>query len=193
MKKFITVIYCIAGLGLSLFAETKDLTLPTDNEVILVFSLDVQPRPETDFFAQYRDMDKFEYYGTDRSDQVLVSTVSRDGLTQVFWLDTDDGKNRFVAGKFKFSWGKRKLSIDSFSYMFAGVYSARIDIPVDCFIEVQKGVKFVYLGDITAYCKAPYYTMTNITKKDNFDAASLAVKKAFGDEAELERVPLIPR
>jgi len=77
-------------------------------------------------------------------------------------------------------------------YFFGNAYCAQLTLPIQSELTIPEDVKFVYLGDFTIKCSMPFYDISEIKRIDNFDAAALAVKKAYGKSAELERIPLVP-
>ena len=87
---------------------------------------------------------------------------------------------------------KRFIEIHSLRYYFAGAEAVFLTLPLQVKIEVPDDVRYVYIGDFTCKCSKPFYDITDVKRTDNFDAAAQAVKKVYGKDAELERVPLIP-
>ncbi|UTC66283.1 MULTISPECIES: hypothetical protein [unclassified Treponema] len=189
------IIFNITVINTNIFAaDKKKPNPPSKNEVVIVFSLKVQPSPDTDFFANYSHMvfSKMEighYHST--TDKITLSGSNRRmPLTVVF---EEDAKLIDLAMvKFPFAYGKRYINIERLRYHFAGSEAICISIPLNSKIEVPEGVKYVYIGDFICKCSIPFYDITDIKRVDNFDAAAKAVKSVYGEDAELERLPLIP-
>ena len=164
---------------------------PSKNEVVVVFSLKVQPQPDTEFFAHYAKMSfstiALEQYGSG-SDVIMVNASNaRQSLQR--WVETDaDG---YAMLYFSFASGKRYIDLEKMQYYFAGSKALFITIPLQAKIEVPADVRYVYIGDFVCKCSKPFYDITDVKRLDNFDAAAKAVKDLYGKDAELERVPLI--
>ena len=56
---------------------------------------------------------------------------------------------------------------------------------------VPEGVNYIYLGTFTYSIKDEFFTISDVAKSDEFDAAAVAVAKAYGKEAQLTRANLI--
>ena len=175
-------------------ADKKPPKAPRRNEVVVVFSLKIQPLPDTEFFANYSHMyfsklDIGHYYSTTDKVAINASNVRMPlaGMPEEDARDID-----FAMVTFPFAYGKRYINLHSLRYHFAGSEALFVNVPLQAKIEVPDDVRYVYLGDFTCKCSKPFYDITDIKRVDNFDAAAKAVKEVYGKDAELERVPLIP-
>ena len=180
--------------GMELFAADKrPPKAPKKNEVVIVFSLKVQPLPDTEFFANYSHIyfSKLEighYYST--TDKIAISAsnvrIPLAGMPEEDARDID-----FAMITLPFAYGKRYINLHSLRYHFAGSEVIFVNLPLQAKIEVPSDVQYVYIGDFTCKCSKPFYDITDVKRTDNFDAAARAVKEVYGKDAELERVPLI--
>lgn len=176
------------------FADEEKKALPSKGEVVLVFSLKVLPTPDSAFFSNYRNI-KFGNFdfddGSVATDQIYVNY-----LVHKYFLsakcDEDPQKTDFVMKKISLQSNKRIINLYKLVYFFGNAYCAQLTLPIQSELTIPEDVKFVYLGDFTIKCSMPFYDISEIKRIDNFDAAALAVKKAYGKSAELERVPLVP-
>ena len=180
--------------GIELFAaDKKTPKAPTRNEVVIVFSLKIQPLPDVEFFANYSHMrfsklDIGHYYST--TDKIAISAsnvrIPLAGMPEEDARDID-----FAMITLPFAYGKRYINLHSLRYHFAGSEVIFVNLPLQVKIEVPDDVRYVYIGDFTCKCSKPFYDITDVKRTDNFDAAAKAVKAVYGKDAELERVPLI--
>ena len=180
--------------GMELFAADKrPPKAPKKNEVVIVFSLKIQPLPDVEFFANYSHMrfsklDIGHYYST--TDKIAISAsnvrIPLAGMPEEDARDID-----FAMITLPFAYGKRYINLHSLRYHFAGSEVIFVNLPLQAKIEVPSDVQYVYIGDFTCKCSKPFYDITDVKRTDNFDAAARAVKEVYGKDAELERVPLI--
>ncbi|QOW60509.1 hypothetical protein [Treponema pedis] len=193
-NKFIVLCIILSIFTGFIFADTKDTKPPTKNEIVLVFSVKVLPAPSTEFFSNYRNV-QFGRIGSG-ADGIIADKIRLEGANRRMKLsvisDEDAKSVDFSMYKLPFAYGKRYIEIHNLLYLFAGSGIAFINLPIHSKIEVREGVKYVYLGDFIVKCKTPFYDISEVKRSDNFDAAALAVKKRYGEDAELERVPLVP-
>lgn len=181
--------------GMELFAvDKKPPKAPRRNEVVVVFSLKIQPLPDTEFFANYSHMyfsklNIGHYYST--TDKVAIN-ASNVRMSLVGMPEEDARDIGFAMVTFPFAYGKRYVNLHNLRYYFAGSEALFVNVPMQVKIEVPDDVRYVYIGDFTCKCSKPFYDITDIKRVDNFDAAAKAVKEVYGKDAELERVPLIP-
>ena len=198
-NKYIVVSFVIAVAffitGMDLFAaDTKRSAVPGKNEIVMVFSLKLQPSPDTEFFAKYADMSfaalSLKRYGDGNDVIMWKGKNAKYSLQGWDEKDTDSGEFAMIRGGFAAR--QRYIEIHSLRYYFAGAEALFLTIPMQVKIEVPDDVRYVYLGDFTCKCSKPFYDITDIKRVDNFDAAAKAVKEVYSKDAELERVPLIP-
>ena len=180
--------------GMELFAaDKKPPKAPTRNEVVVVFSLNIQPSPDTEFFAKYTDMSfaalSLKRYGTGKD--VIVLKFNNAKYSMQAWTEKDADAVGFAMLQVGFAARKRYLELRSLQYHFAGSEALFVTLPLRVKIEVPDDVRYVYIGDFTCKCSKPFYDITDVKRTDNFDAAAKAVKEVYGKDAELERVPLI--
>ena len=181
--------------GMELFAaDKKPPKAPKKNEVVIVFSLKVQPLPDTEFFANYSHIyfSKLgigHYYST--TDKVAIN-ASNVRIPLAGMPEEDAQAIDFAMVTFPFAYGKRYIRLHTLRYHFAGSEALFVNVPLQAKIEVPDDVRYVYIGDFTCKCSKPFYDITDIKRGDNFDAAAKAVKEVYGEDAELERIPLIP-
>lgn len=189
----IAVAFVITGMEL-FAADKKPPKAPRRNEVVVVFSLKIQPLPDTEFFANYSHMyfsklNIGHYYST--TDKVAIN-ASNVRMSLVGMPEEDARDIGFAMVTFPFAYGKRYVNLHNLRYYFAGSEALFVNVPIQVKIEVPDDVRYVYIGDFTCKCSKPFYDITDIRRSDNFDAAAKAVKEVYGKDAELERVPLIP-
>jgi len=189
----IAVAFVITGMEL-FAADKKPPKAPRRNEVVVVFSLKIQPLPDTEFFANYSHMyfsklNIGHYYST--TDKVAIN-ASNVRMSLVGMPEEDARDIGFAMVTFPFAYGKRYVNLHNLRYYFAGSEALFVNVPMQVKIEVPDDVRYVYIGDFTCKCSKPFYDITDIKRVDNFDAAAKAVKEVYGKDAELERVPLIP-
>ena len=189
----IAVAFVITGMEL-FAADKKPPKAPRRNEVVVVFSLKIQPLPDTEFFANYSHMyfsklNIGHYYST--TDKVAIN-ASNVRMSLVGMPEEDARDIGFAMVTFPFAYGKRYVNLHNLRYYFAGSEALFVNVPIQVKIEVPDDVRYVYIGDFTCKCSKPFYDITDIRRSDNFDAATKAVKEVYGKDAELERVPLIP-
>ena len=121
--------FFIVGTDVFAAGETPPKA-PSKNEVVVVFSLKVQPQPDTEFFAQYAKMSfstiALEQYGSG-SDVIMVNASNaRQSLQR--WVETDaDG---YAMLYFSFASGKRYIDLEKMQYYFAGSKALFITIPL---------------------------------------------------------------
>ena len=180
--------------GMELFAaDKKPPKAPTRNEVVVVFSLNIQPSPDTEFFAHYTDMSfgalSLGRYGTGKD--VIVLKFNNAKYSMQAWTEKDADAIGFAMFQVGFAARKRYLELSRLQYHFAGSEALFVTLPLRVKIEVPDDVRYVYIGDFTCKCSKPFYDITDVKRTDNFDAAAKAVKAVYGKDAELERVPLI--
>lgn len=189
----IAVAFFITGTDI-FAADKKPPKPPTRNEVVVVFSMKVQPLPDTEFFTNYSQMrfsklDIDHYHDT--TDKIAV-TASNVRMSLLGLVEEDARDIDFAMITFPFAYGKRYINLQNLRYHFAGSEVLFVNIPLRAKIEVPADVRYVYIGDFICKCSKPFYDITDINKIDNFDAAAKAVKEVYGKNADLERVPLIP-
>ena len=197
-NKYIVVLLSIAIAvfitGMDLFAADKARPKAAGkNEVVVVFSLKIQPSPDTDFFENYTDM-SFAALSLDRygdGNDVLMFKGSNAKSSLQAWSEKDTDTGDFAMLHISFARGKRYIDIQSLQYYFAGSKALFITLPLRARIEVPDDVRYVYIGDFTCKCSKPFYDITDVKRTDNFDAAAKMVKEVYGKDAELERVPLV--
>ena len=189
----IAVVFFITGADI-FAADKKPPKPPTRNEVVVVFSMKVQPLPDTEFFTNYSHMrfsklDIDHYHDT--TDKIAVN-ASNVRMSLLGLVEEDARDIDFAMITFPFAYGKRYINLQNLRYHFAGSEVLFVNIPLRAKIEVPADVRYVYIGDFICKCSKPFYDITDINKIDNFDAAAKAVKEVYGKNADLERVPLIP-
>jgi len=197
-NRYIIVLLIIATAvfitGMDLFAADKARPKAAGkNEVVVVFSLKIQPSPDTDFFANYTDM-SFAALSLDRygdGNDVLMFKGSNAKSSLQAWSEKDTDTGDFAMLHIGFARGKRYIDIQSLQYYFAGSKALFITLPLRARIEVPDDVRYVYIGDFTCKCSKPFYDIIDVKRTDNFDAAAKMVKEVYGKDAELERVPLV--
>ena len=182
-------------IGADIFAaDTKRPAAAGKNEVVIVFSLKLQPSPDTEFFAKYADMSfaalSLKRYGNG-NDVIMFKGKNARSFLQA-WTEKDTDSGEFAMLHISFAARKRFIEIHSLRYYFAGAEAVFLTLPMQVKVEVPDDVRYVYIGDFTCKCSKPFYDITDVKRTDNFDAAAQAVKKVYGKDAELERVPLIP-
>ena len=184
--------FFIVGTDVFAAGETPPKA-PSKNEVVVVFSLKVQPQPDTEFFAHYTDMSfgalSLGRYGTGKD--VIVLKFNNAKYSMQAWTEKDADAVGFAMFQVGFAARKRYLELSRLQYHFAGSEALFVTLPLRVKIEVPDDVRYVYIGDFTCKCSKPFYDITDVKRTDNFDAAAKAVKAVYGKDAELERVPLI--
>lgn len=181
-------------IGTDIFAADKNRpAAPGKDEIVMVFSLKLQPSPDTEFFAKYTDMSfaalSLKRYGTGKD--VIVLKFNNAKYSMQAWTEKDADAVGFAMLQVGFAARKRYLELRSLQYHFAGSEALFVTLPLRVKIEVPDDVRYVYIGDFTCKCSKPFYDITDVKRTDNFDAAAKAVKEVYGKDAELERVPLI--
>ena len=181
-------------IGTDIFAaDKKRPAAPGKDEIVMVFSLKLQPSPDTEFFAKYTDMSfaalSLKRYGT--GEDVIVLKFNNAKYSMQAWTEKDADAVGFAMLQVGFAARKRYLELRSLQYHFAGSEALFVTLPLRVKIEVPDDVRYVYIGDFTCKCSKPFYDITDVKRTDNFDAAARAVKEVYGKDAELERVPLI--
>ena len=181
-------------IGTDIFAADKNRpAAPGKDEIVMVFSLKLQPSPDTEFFAKYTDMSfaalSLKRYGT--GEDVIVLKFNNAKYSMQAWTEKDADAVGFAMLQVGFAARKRYLELRSLQYHFAGSEALFVTLPLRVKIEVPDDVRYVYIGDFTCKCSRPFYDITDVKRTDNFDAAAKAVKEVYGKDAELERVPLI--
>mgnify|MGYP000982125558 CR=1 FL=1 len=181
-------------IGTDIFAaDKKRPAAPGKDEIVMVFSLKLQPSPDTEFFAKYTDMSfaalSLKRYGTGKD--VIVLKFNNAKYSMQAWTEKDADAVGFAMLQVGFAARKRYLELRSLQYHFAGSEALFVTLPLRVKIEVPDDVRYVYIGDFTCKCSKPFYDITDVKRTDNFDAAAKAVKEVYGKDAELERVPLI--
>lgn len=181
-------------IGTDIFAaDKKRPAAPGKDEIVMVFSLKLQPSPDTEFFAKYTDMSfaalSLKRYGTGKD--VIVLKFNNAKYSMQAWTEKDADAVGFAMLQVGFAARKRYLELRSLQYHFAGSEALFVTLPLRVKIEVPDDVRYVYIGDFTCKCSKPFYDITDVKRTDNFDAAARAVKEVYGKDAELERVPLI--
>ena len=181
-------------IGTDIFAaDKKRPAAPGKDEIVMVFSLKLQPSPDTEFFEKYTDMSfaalSLKRYGTGKD--VIVLKFNNAKYSMQAWTEKDADAVGFAMLQVGFAARKRYLELRSLQYHFAGSEALFVTLPLRVKIEVPDDVRYVYIGDFTCKCSKPFYDITDVKRTDNFDAAARAVKEVYGKDAELERVPLI--
>ena len=181
-------------IGTDIFAaDKKRPAAPGKDEIVMGFSLKLQPSPDTEFFAKYTDMSfaalSLKRYGTGKD--VIVLKFNNAKYSMQAWTEKDADAVGFAMLQVGFAARKRYLELRSLQYHFAGSEALFVTLPLRVKIEVPDDVRYVYIGDFTCKCSKPFYDITDVKRVDNFDAAAKAVKEVYGKDAELERVPLI--
>ena len=181
-------------IGTDIFAaDKKRPAAPGKDEIVMVFSLKLQPSPDTEFFAKYTDMSfaalSLKRYGTGKD--VIVLKFNNAKYSMQAWTEKDADAVGFAMFQVGFAARKRYLELSRLQYHFAGSEALFVTLPLRVKIEVPDDVRYVYIGDFTCKCSKPFYDITDVKRTDNFDAAAKAVKEVYGKDAELERVPLI--
>ena len=181
-------------IGTDIFAaDKKRPAAPGKDEIVMVFSLKLQPSPDTEFFAKYTDMSfaalSLKRYGTGKD--VIVLKFNNAKYSMQAWTEKDADAVGFAMLQVGFAARKRYLELRSLQYHFAGSEALFVTLPLRVKIEAPDDVRYVYIGDFTCKCSKPFYDITDVKRTDNFDAAAKAVKEVYGKDAELERVPLI--
>lgn len=181
-------------IGTDIFAaDKKRPAAPGKDEIVMVFSLKLQPSPDTEFFAKYTDMSfaalSLKRYGTGKD--VIVLKFNNAKYSMQAWTEKDADAVGFAMLQVGFAARKRYLELRSLQYHFAGSEALFVTLPLRVKIEVPDDVRYVYIGDFTCKCSKPFYDITDVKRTDNFDAAAKAVREVYGKDAELERVPLI--
>jgi hypothetical protein len=181
-------------IGTDIFAADKNRpAAPGKDEIVMVFSLKLQPSPDTEFFAKYTDMSfaalSLKRYGTGKD--VIVLKFNNAKYSMQAWTEKDADAVGFAMLQVGFAARKRYLELSRLQYHFAGSEALFVTLPLRVKIEVPDDVRYVYIGDFTCKCSKPFYDITDVKRTDNFDAAAKAVKEVYGKDAELERVPLI--
>lgn len=189
----IAVVFFI--IGTDIFAADKvRYEAPGRDEVIIVLSLKIQPSPDTEFFTNYTDMSfaalSLKQYG-EGNDVIMLKGKNARGSLQT-WTEKDADTGDFTMLHTGFPARKRYIDIHFLQYYFAGSKALFLTLPLGAKVEVPADVKYVYIGDFICKCSKPFYDITDVKRVDNFDAAAKVVKKIYGKDAELERVPLIP-
>ncbi len=75
-------------------------------------------------------------------------------------------------------------------YLF-GNERASLFLPMPVSIKVPEGSKYLYLGTFTYAFADEYFMIKDISRSDEFDEASVAVKKLYGEKTELSRAVLM--
>ncbi len=178
-KNLLTFIFIVLLANLGLFAENK-YSKPGRSEVVFVFSYSLRPAINREFYKGY--IDEKDY--TD--DNVFMPAQPKVWFAKDSYAPVDD----LISIAIKPS----KEGIVKLSYFEQRLFKLRmlsIYFPLGFQVKVPKGVKYVYLGHFDYRRKS----VTNgkyvdIRRSDNYDAAVKIIKKRYGKNAELVRLPL---
>ncbi len=178
-KNLLTFIFIVLLANLGLYAEHK-YSKPGKSEVVFVFSYNLRPAINREFYKGYAGE------GNDAKDQIFIPAQPKVWFAKDSYAPVDDLISIAIRpskeGIVKFGYFEHRL----FEFITLSIY-----FPLDFQVKVPKGVKYVYLGHFDYKRKS----VTNgkyvdIQRSDNYDAAVKIIKKRYGKEAELVRLPL---
>jgi hypothetical protein len=197
MKSKATLILSAALAVLALVpaaAADKKISKPRSNEVVLVARIIVSPAIDREFYSHYVYANMVPIYkafkGKLPDDQVFLETntpgKSDDAAEQNLVGDLGDvGFAKVAIPK------KREIQIDGSKVQIVGNAYLSFYLPLNRKIIVPEGVNYVYLGTFTYSVKDEFFNVSDISRSDEFDAAAIAVEKAFGKDAQLTRANLL--
>jgi hypothetical protein len=206
LKSFIVVAALVVLALAPVAAEKKEaITKPRSSEVVLVARIIVNPPIDREFYSHYVS---FTAPGVEaKADKSLKGKTPDDSV----YLQFGEVGKGFTFAKTEYVYAKsayfgtigdigflkmpipknRQIRLD-----FARVYAVDnaflyFDLPLYRGITVPDGANYVYLGTFTYSVKDEFFTVSDISRSDEFDAAAVAVAKEFGDKAQLVRVNLL--
>jgi hypothetical protein len=188
----------MAVLALAPAAAKDKVVKPRSNEVILVARFVASPSIDRDFYSHYVS---FEAPGVSaKADRSLKGKIPDDSV----YLETNEPNAAPVWAKWNYMGSigefgfakvsipkKREIQLDGARVYIVDNGFLYFDLPVGRKISVPEGVNYVYLGTFTYSVKDEFFTISDISKSDEFDAAAVAVAKAYGKEAQLTRANLL--
>jgi hypothetical protein len=201
MKK-LTILILAASLtaaALAPAAAEDKVSKPRSSEVVLVARFVVSPAIDREFYSHYVT---FEAPGISaKPDKKLKGKTPDDTI----YLETNEPNKAEMWAK----WNKlgivgeigfvkvsipkkREIELDDARVYVVDNDFLYFDLPVLRKISVPEGVNYVYLGTFTYSVKDEFFMISDIAHSDEFDDAAVAVTKAFGKDAELTRVNLLP-
>lgn len=202
---FIFTILCFSYLTAESYSK------PGKTSFIAVFSFDITPSPENEFLRSYLGMESFTMGQLPKRNsknagkiiyEVMAPAAQRSvffgffsGAAQetekVLYTDTLNNEDNFITAKIYLP-GNR---ISEFLGMKVTLYDTNLFyfvLPLNFKVEVPQDIKYVYFGHFNYKRKGGMgYDIIDIKRKDKFDEAEKEVKRRYGKEAELVRLPLL--
>jgi hypothetical protein len=187
-------------------AESREkVTKPRSNEVVLVARFVLTPSLDRDFYSHYVS---FKAPGVEaQADKSLKGKTPDDSVyiqygevgknftfakTRYEYVKTAYAGSLGEIGYFKVAIPKdRQIRLDSARVYVVDNGFLYFDLPIFRKIAVPEGSNYVYLGTFTYSIKDEYFSIGDISLSDEFDAATVAVAKAYGPDAQLVRVNLL--
>jgi hypothetical protein len=188
----------MAVLALAPAAAKDKITKPRSSEVVLVARFVVSPGIDRDFYSHYvafkapgieAEADK-SLKGRVPDESVYLQTQEPDkSAWRMTWNYTGSlGEVGFAKVSIP---KKREIQVNGARVYLVDNAFLYFDLPIVRKISVPEGVNYIYLGTFTYSIKDEYFTISDIAKSDEFDAAAEAVAKAYGKDAQLTRANLL--
>ena len=202
MKKYILITVFVCAAFSSVFAQ--NYRKPKKGEVVLVFSAEVIPAVNREFFKNYLETPHASWLSFAVSESRGAFTKGEPGDTvSVFFEENKDSDKEgasapagdgLISVTVKVAKNKKALYLDYCTYNFFGGNVFRFFFPFFVMITLPEDAQYLYLGHFEYRRKGgAAYEITDVKKTDNYDTAAKIIKERYGDDAELVRAPLSAR
>lgn len=195
MKKASSIIF-IFLLSVAVFAQ--NYSKPGRNEVVLVFSVDIRPSVNREFFKQYLSIPSMPL-----SDLIINETgrpVNNDpGDSISLYCEGDEKFDKptavadvedLISVKVPVS-RSGEIALNFCTYNFFKGTAFRFFLPFGVKIKVQPEFKYYYLGHLEYKRSGGMnYEITDVKKQDNYAGVVPIIKKRYGKDAELVRAAM---
>lgn len=195
MKKATSIIF-IFLLSFAVFAQ--HYSKPGRNEVVLVFSVEIRPSVNREFFKGYLSIPSMPM-----SDLITNETgrpVSNDpGDSISLYCEGDDKLDNptavsdaedIISVKVPVP-RSGEIVLNFCTYNFFKGTAFRFFLPFGVKIKVQPDFKYYYLGHLEYKRKGGMeYEIVDVKKHDNYDVVIPIIKKRYGENAELIRAAM---
>jgi hypothetical protein len=193
MKRVICVILCSSLFLCALFAK-EIYKKPSTNDVVIVTRISVTPPVNDEFYFQYAILK-----GRTMPQQ---PKVPKGGERSVVTLNPTHGG--------LFSYGFSYLHEKAFLPVLSSIPRTRVvkfkyakllpggpangllevKLPFDIEVTIPEGAKYIYIGSFTYHISGIHFAVVSVDKSDEFEQAQEFVRKTYGKDAVLMRVPI---
>lgn len=183
MKRALPITLLIAlALTLPAAAQTA-IPKPKANEIVFIFKVQVLPAPPTEFFLNYVEYRK--------EAPKTTAWASMQALNKTFVIPKEGGGplnafNAVVLTKAK----DGEYRLNSLSVYLASASLFELDFGYAKTLSVPEGVQYVYLGTFVFRYTDEFFTPQSFERIDEFDAALVELKAAYGPSVDLIRATL---